>query len=259
MLSPSSVGPHHTHPSPTLAHATTIQIDAALQQHGGLDRWHHYRRPPLSSLCGATEPVYYPSLLLQGLDPWEGRCRRMHAPSGLDPRHALHLRGGRRRRWRGHRPATRSRCPDLVLGPCRLWHERRSTPWLPHATSFRYSSPCSQFASCCGAMASRGRNQMQLQCDVLSCWVLVSSSLSVPWRPGTPAYKLQVKTEGQLWDRHVSCGPSSRCPAQGSSGAATCPADPAPAARPGAAMCPANPAPAAQPGAAPGPPRVLRP
>jgi hypothetical protein len=72
----------------------------------------------------------------------------------------------------------------------------------------------------------------------------LSRPLSVPRRPGTPAYKLQVKTEGQLRDRHVSCGPSSRCPTRGSSGAATCPVDPAPAARPGAA---------------PGPPRVLRP
>jgi hypothetical protein len=40
--------------------------------------------------------------------------------------------------------------------------------------------------------------------------------------------------------------------ARGSSGTATCPADPA-------ATCPADPAPAAQPGAAPGPPCVLRP
>jgi hypothetical protein len=58
-----------------------------------------------------------------------------------------------------------------------------------------------------------------------------------------PTYKLQVKTEGQLRDRHVSCGPSSRCPARGSSGAATCPTDTAPA---------------VQPGAASEPPRVLR-
>jgi hypothetical protein len=41
----------------------------------------------------------------------------------------------------------------------------------------------------------------------------------------------------------VSCGSSSRCPARGSSGAATCPTAPAPAAQPGAAL---------------GPPRVLR-
>jgi hypothetical protein len=68
--------------------------------------------------------------------------------------------------------------------------------------------------------------------------------------------------------------------ARGSSGAATCPAAPAPAAQPGAApgpprvlwlqlplpargssgaaTCPTAPAPAAQPGAAPGPSRVLR-
>jgi hypothetical protein len=92
-----------------------------------------------------------------------------------------------------------------------------------------------------------------------------SKILSVPWRPGTPAYKFQIKTEGetckshtpacdfprcephgpgQLRGRHVSRSLSSRCPAQGSSGAATCPAASAPAARPGAA---------------PGPPRVLRP
>jgi hypothetical protein len=38
--------------------------------------------------------------------------------------------------------------------------------------------------------------------------------------------------------RHVSRGPSSHCPARGSSRAATCPADPAPAARPGAALGP---------------------
>jgi hypothetical protein len=142
--------------------------------------------------------------------------------------------------------------------------------------------------------------------------------LSVPYRPGTLAYKFQVKTKreaykshdptcpqpqhephslGQLRGRHVSCGASSRCPARGSSGVTTCPAAPAPAAQPGAAprsprvlrhqlplpspgqlrghhvpcgtsshcpargssgvaTCPAAPAPAAQPGAATGPPRV---
>jgi hypothetical protein len=89
--------------------------------------------------------------------------------------------------------------------------------------------------------------------------------LLVPCRPGTPAYKFQVKTEGQtckshapacglprrephgpgqLRGHHVSCGLSSRCPARDSSGAATCPVASAPAARPGAA---------------PGSPRVLRP
>jgi hypothetical protein len=49
---------------------------------------------------------------------------------------------------------------------------------------------------------------------------------------------------GQLRGHHVSCGLSSLCPTQASSGVATCPTASAPAARSGAA---------------PGPPRVLRP
>jgi hypothetical protein len=81
--------------------------------------------------------------------------------------------------------------------------------------------------------------------------------LSVPCKPGIPVYKfrgapgsprvlqlqLPLPSPGQLRGRHVSCVSSSRCPTRGSSGAAT---------------CPASPAPAVQPGAAPGPPRVLR-
>jgi hypothetical protein len=62
--------------------------------------------------------------------------------------------------------------------------------------------------------------------------------------PGPPrVLRSQLPLPGprQLWGRHVSCGPSSRCPARGNSGAATCPAAPAPA---------------AQPRAAPGSPRV---
>jgi hypothetical protein len=53
--------------------------------------------------------------------------------------------------------------------------------------------------------------------------------------------QLPLTGSGQLRGHHVSCGLRSRCPARGSSGAATCPAASAPA---------------AQPGAAPGSPRV---
>jgi hypothetical protein len=62
--------------------------------------------------------------------------------------------------------------------------------------------------------------------------------------PGPPRVlrpQLPLPSPGQHRGRHVSCGLSTRCPARGSSGAATCPAVAAPA---------------AQPGAAPGPPRV---
>jgi hypothetical protein len=62
--------------------------------------------------------------------------------------------------------------------------------------------------------------------------------------PGPPRVlrtQLPLPSPGQLRGRHVSCGPSSRCPARGSSRAATCPTASAPA---------------AQLGAAPGPPRV---
>jgi hypothetical protein len=65
--------------------------------------------------------------------------------------------------------------------------------------------------------------------------------------PGPPRVlrpQLPLPDPGQLRSRHVSCSLNSRCPARGSSGAATCPAASAPAARPGAA---------------PRPPRVLRP
>jgi hypothetical protein len=47
--------------------------------------------------------------------------------------------------------------------------------------------------------------------------------------------QLPLPGPGQLRGRHVSCGLSSRCPARGSSEAATCPAASASAARPGAA------------------------
>jgi hypothetical protein len=47
--------------------------------------------------------------------------------------------------------------------------------------------------------------------------------------------QLPLTGPGQLRGRHVSCGLSSRCPARGSSGAATCPAASAPAAQPEAA------------------------
>jgi hypothetical protein len=62
--------------------------------------------------------------------------------------------------------------------------------------------------------------------------------------PGPPRVlrtQLPLPSLGQLRSRHVSSGTSSCCPAQGSSGAATCPVASAPA---------------AQLGAAPGPPRV---
>jgi hypothetical protein len=65
--------------------------------------------------------------------------------------------------------------------------------------------------------------------------------------PGPPRVlrtQLPLTSPGQLRGRHVSCGLNSRCPAWGSSGAATCPAASAPI---------------AQPEAAPGLPRVLRP
>jgi hypothetical protein len=62
--------------------------------------------------------------------------------------------------------------------------------------------------------------------------------------PGLPRVlrtQLPLPGTGQLRGRHVSRGPSSRCPARGNSGAATCPTASAPA---------------AQTGAAPGSPRV---
>jgi hypothetical protein len=63
------------------------------------------------------------------------------------------------------------------------------------------------------------------------------------WPPGPPcALRLQLPlpSPGQLRGRHVPCGSSSRCPARGSSGAATCPAAPSPAARPGAGPGPSR-------------------
>jgi hypothetical protein len=70
--------------------------------------------------------------------------------------------------------------------------------------------------------------------------------LSVPCRPGTPAYKFQVKTKGEACShaRPRAHGLDMNHIARGSSAAA---------------MCPAAPTPTAQPGAAPQPPRVLRP
>jgi hypothetical protein len=59
--------------------------------------------------------------------------------------------------------------------------------------------------------------------------------------PGPPRVlqpQLPLPGPGQLQGRHVSCGTSSRCPARGRSGAAMCPAAPAPAARPEAGLGP---------------------
>jgi hypothetical protein len=56
--------------------------------------------------------------------------------------------------------------------------------------------------------------------------------------PGPPRVlrlQLPLPSMGQLWGRHMSYGFSSHCPAQESSGAATCPAAPAPATQPGVA------------------------
>jgi hypothetical protein len=64
---------------------------------------------------------------------------------------------------------------------------------------------------------------------------------AAPGLPRVLRLQLPLPGPGQLRGRHVSCGSSSRCPARGNSGAATCPMAPAPA---------------AQPGAAPGPPRA---
>jgi hypothetical protein len=63
--------------------------------------------------------------------------------------------------------------------------------------------------------------------------------LSVPCRPGTPAYKFQVKTKGETHVINLSMNRTAR----GSSGVAACPVAPAPTAQPGAAL---------------GSPRVLR-
>jgi hypothetical protein len=67
---------------------------------------------------------------------------------------------------------------------------------------------------------------------------------AAPGPPRVQRPQLPLPGPRQLRGCHVSCGLSSRCPARGSSGAATCPA--------ASALT-------AQPGAAPGPPRVLRP
>jgi hypothetical protein len=68
--------------------------------------------------------------------------------------------------------------------------------------------------------------------------------------------QLPLPGPGQLRSRHVSCGPSSRCPARGRhvsrKPSSRCPAR----GSSGAAACPAALAPAAQPEAAPGSPRV---
>jgi hypothetical protein len=64
---------------------------------------------------------------------------------------------------------------------------------------------------------------------------------AAPGPPRVLRVQLPLPSLGQLRGRHVSCGSGSRCPARGSTGAATCPVAPALA---------------AQPGAAPGPPRV---
>jgi hypothetical protein len=79
---------------------------------------------------------------------------------------------------------------------------------------------------------------------------------AAPRPPRVLRTQLPLPDPGQPRGRHVSRGPSSRCTAQGSSGAAACPTASAPAAQPGAAACHAASAPVVQPRAAPGSPRV---
>jgi hypothetical protein len=123
-------------------------------------------------------------------------------------------------------------------------------------------TPASQYQDTKFQKSSAGKEMLAPPAGSLPLPRWAWGPLSVPCRPGTPAYKFQVKTKGeackshapacpqpqhephspgQLRGHHVSYGSSSRCPAWGSSGAAACPTAPAPA---------------AQPGAAPGPPHV---
>jgi hypothetical protein len=71
-----------------------------------------------------------------------------------------------------------------------------------------------------------------------------AQSGAAPRPPRVLWLQLPLPRLGQLRGHHVFCRLSSRCPARGISGAATCPAASAPAAQPEASL---------------GPPRVLRP
>jgi hypothetical protein len=93
-----------------------------------------------------------------------------------------------------------------------------------------------------------GVNRMaQTSSGAATCPAASAPTARLGAAPGPPRVlrpQLPLPGPGQLRGRHVSCDLSSRCPARGSSRAATCPAASAPA---------------AQPGAAPGPLRILRP
>jgi hypothetical protein len=85
-----------------------------------------------------------------------------------------------------------------------------------------------------------GVNRMaQASSGVATCPAASAPAARPGAAPGPPRVlwpQLPLPGPGQLQGRHVSCGLSSRCPARGSYGAATCPAASAPAARPGAAL-----------------------
>jgi hypothetical protein len=87
-----------------------------------------------------------------------------------------------------------------------------------------------------------GVNRMaQASSEAVTCPAASAPAARPRVAPGPPRVlrpQLPLPGSGQLRGHHVSYGHSSRCPARGNSGAATCPAASAPAARPRAALGP---------------------
>jgi hypothetical protein len=114
----------------------------------------------------------------------------------------------------------------------------------PHTSSKSRQGAGRVYTHCHASYSSGPRLPTEVGAGAATCPAVPAPAAQPEAAPGPPhALLLQVSLPGpgRLRGYHVFCGSSSRCLAQGSSGAATCPTAPAPAARPGAG---------------PGPPRV---
>jgi hypothetical protein len=99
-----------------------------------------------------------------------------------------------------------------------------SGPRLPAEAGFGSGSRCpvrgsSGAATCPVALASTARHRAAM-CPAAPAPAAQPGAAPVP--PRVLRHQLSLPGSGQLWGRHVSCGLSSRYPARGSSGAATC-------------------------------------
>jgi hypothetical protein len=115
-------------------------------------------------------------------------------------------------------------------------------PQVPPRTSFRSRQKMRHANHTLPRVHNLSMNRMtQGSSEAAMCHAAPAPAAQPGAAPGPPhvmRLQLPLPSPGQLRGRHVSYGSSSRCPVRGSSGAATCPAAPAPTAQPRVARGP---------------------